>query len=139
VSEYPTIDHAKLNALRGELGVHVTRILSYFAEDGVKSLEAIEDAVRIRDSVALVRPAHTLKGEALQFGAEALGYAAEYVEKSARDGVEARTFPRDIIEYSKCLRPLFEEALTALQHSAAPVVAPMPLRRAGTGFGRKVG
>ncbi|HWI87162.1 MAG TPA: Hpt domain-containing protein [Sphingomonas sp.] len=138
MSEHPTIDHAKLNGLRSELGVHFPRILSYFAEDGIKSVEAIEEAIRIRDAVALVRPAHTLKGESLQFGANALGYAAEHVEAVAREAVEARSFPADIVEYSTCLRPLFEEALRALQREAAPAVSPGPLRRTG-GFGRKVG
>ena len=133
------IDHSKLNALRAELGAHFPRILGYFAEDGVKSIEAIEDAVHARDAVALVRPAHTLKGEALQFGAEALGLAAEHVERAARDAVEARSFPIDIIDYAPGLRPLFEEALAALQMAAAPAISPMPLRRAAGGFGRKVG
>lgn len=139
MSGHPPINHDTLSALRAELGTHFPRILSYFAEDGVKSVEAVEDAVVKNDAVALVRPAHTLKGEALQFGAEALGYAAEHIEKAARAGVEAHAFPLDIVEYSRQLRPLFEEALAALQHAAAPRPAPvMPLRRPG-GFGRKVG
>lgn len=137
VTETPTIDLEKLNGLRAELGVHFTRILSYFAEDGVKSLDAIEQAVRSKDAVALVRPAHTLKGEALQFGAEALGLAAEYVESAARDAVEARTFPLEMVEYSSCLRPLFGEALIALQQAAAPLAA-TSARRQSAGFGRKV-
>ena len=138
MSGSPVIDQEKLDTLRNELGVHFPRILSYFAEDGVKSVEAIEDAVRARDAVALVRPAHTLKGESLQFGAEALGFAAEHVEKAARAAIEARTFPLDIVDYSVRLRPLFEEALVALQSAAKAVVIPaLPRRQAG--FGRKVG
>lgn len=138
MNEHPTIDRETLNAIRAELGAHFPRILSYFAEDGVKSVDAIEDAVRNRDTVALVRPAHTLKGESLQFGAEALGLAAERVEKAARDGVESHAFPTDIIEFSTRLRPLFEEALAALQRAAAPTVTQASLRRAAA-FGRKVG
>jgi HPt (histidine-containing phosphotransfer) domain-containing protein len=139
VTGTPVIDHEKLDSLRNELGVHFPRILSYFAEDGVKSVDAIEEAVRDRDAVALVRPAHTLKGESLQFGAEALGLAAEHVEKAARAAVEARTFPLDIVDYSACLRSLFEETLTALQSAAVPMASPMLLRRQAAGFGRKVG
>ena len=138
MNEHPTIDREKLNTIRAELGTHFSRILSYFAEDGVKSVAAIEDAVRDRDTVALVRPAHTLKGESLQFGAEALGLAAEHIEKAARDGVEAHAFPADITEIATRLRPLFEEALAALEREAAPAIAQTPLRRAA-GFGRKVG
>jgi HPt (histidine-containing phosphotransfer) domain-containing protein len=126
-----------LSGIRAELGAHFPRILSYFAEDGIKSVHAIEDAVSNRDMVALVRPAHTLKGESLQFGAEALGYAAEHIEKAARSGVEAQAFPLDIVDFSSTLRPLFEEALTALQHAAAPrVSARTPGHPAA--FGRKV-
>ena len=139
MNEHPVIDREKLNAIRAELSTHFPRILSYFAEDGVKSVAAIEDAVRTRDTVALVRPAHTLKGESLQFGAEALGLAAEHIEKAARDGVEAHTFPADVTEIATRLRPLFEEALAALQHAAAPTIAQAPLGRRAAGFGRKVG
>lgn len=140
MTEYPVINRETLDALRVELGVHFPRILGYFAEDGVKSLEELEEAVRKRDAVALVRPAHTLKGESLQFGAERLAHAAEYIEDAARDGVEMRGFPLEIVEYGARLRSLFEEALTALQGEAASVAAaPAPIRRPAAGFGRKIG
>src|SRR3546814_10782947 len=51
------------------LGASFVRILGYFHEDGVKSVAAIEAAMRRADSAALVLPAHTLKGESHQFGA----------------------------------------------------------------------
>lgn len=139
MSGHPHINGETLNALRAELGAHFSRILSYFAEDGVKSLDQIEDAVRNRDAVALVRPAHTLKGESLQFGAEALGYCAERVEMAARAGVEAHNFPAEIVEDAERMRPLFEEAIAALRLEVAPVAKPAPLRRPMGGFGRKVG
>jgi HPt (histidine-containing phosphotransfer) domain-containing protein len=139
VSGHPPINREKLAAIRAELGAHFPRILGYFAEDGLKSLDAVEDAVRNRDAVALVRPAHTLKGESLQFGADDLGYTAERVEHAARDGVEAHAFPLDIVEEAMRLRPLFEQAIAILQREAAPPVAPQPvIRRAVGGFGRKV-
>jgi HPt (histidine-containing phosphotransfer) domain-containing protein len=137
MDEHPVIDREKLDAIRAELGAHFPRILSYFAEDGVKSVDAIEDAVRERDTVALVRPAHTLKGESLQFGAEALGLAAERVEKAARDGVEARAFPVEIVEFSTRLRPLFEATLAALRLEALSTATPGLLRRNAADFGRK--
>jgi histidine phosphotransfer protein HptB len=134
------IDRQTLDALRVELGAHFSRILGYFAEDGAKSLDAIEEAVRSQDAVALVRPAHTLKGEALQFGAQLLGEEAEWIERAARDAVEMHGFPPNMVEHSARLRPLFEEALTALQHeAAASTVTPVGVRRSATGFGRKVG
>ena len=139
MSGHPPINNETLSALRLELGVHFSRILGYFAEDGVKSVQAIEDAVGKRDAVALVRPAHTLKGEALQFGCEALGYAAEHIEKAARAAIEAHSFPLEIVDSSWRMRPLFEEALAALEHASAPKPVPAtPLRRPAA-FGRKVG
>lgn len=139
MSGHPPINNETLSAIRLELGVHFSRILSYFAEDGVKSVQAIEDAVGKRDAVALVRPAHTLKGESLQFGCEALGYAAEHIEKAARAAVEAHSFPLEIVDFSWKLRKLFDEALAALEHAAAPKqAAAAPLRRPAA-FGRKVG
>src|SRR3546814_1141860 len=63
--------------VRRELGAGFVRILGYFREDGIKSVSAIEDAIRRRNAPALVIPAHTLKGEARQFGAKRLSLMAE--------------------------------------------------------------
>src|SRR3546814_11415523 len=63
---------AQIAQVRRELGAGFVRILGYFREDGIKSVSAIEDAIRRRNAPALVIPAHTLKGEARQFGAERL-------------------------------------------------------------------
>ena len=64
------IDWVHFEKSRGELGPGFIRILSYFREDGAKSIAAIEQAMHEQNTVALVIPAHTLKGEARQFGAE---------------------------------------------------------------------
>ena len=129
-----TIDRAKLDALRQELGANFARILGYFQEDGAKSIAAIEEALRTRSAVALVRPAHTLKGEALQFGALRLGMMAERIEMCARRAVEDRDFPIKVVEHVAELRPLFDEALAVLLREATPT---SPIRRA-VGFGRKI-
>src|SRR3546814_2978224 len=57
------LDWTAFQQARSELGASFVRILGYFHEDGVKSVAAIEDAMRRADSAALVLPAHTLKGE----------------------------------------------------------------------------
>jgi hypothetical protein len=57
---------------RTVLGEAFVRVLGYFREDGIKSVAAIEQAMRERDSAKLVLPSHTLKGESWQFGAERL-------------------------------------------------------------------
>ena len=61
---------------RTELGAGFARILSYFREDGEKAVEKIEAAMHSRNTSGLVLPAHTMKSEARQFGAEPLGALA---------------------------------------------------------------
>ncbi len=51
---------------RAELGPGFIRILNYFREDGAKSVDQIEQAMREANTAALVIPAHTIKGEARQ-------------------------------------------------------------------------
>ncbi len=62
------------------MGAGFVRVLGYFREDGMKSVAAIENAFRDLDSAKMVMPAHTLKGESWQFGAEKLGELAEEIE-----------------------------------------------------------
>jgi HPt (histidine-containing phosphotransfer) domain-containing protein len=120
---------------RAQLGSEFVRILGYFREDGIKSIDAIEGAMRSRDAAALVRPAHTLKGEALQFGAEPLGLLAEQIEYVARRCVETRESPEELIESVVRLRPLFEETFVLFDRETA-VAAPV---RRPVVFGRKAG
>ena len=128
------IDHAKLEALRAELGANFARVLAYFREDGAKSIAAIEEAARARSAVALVRPAHTLKGDALQFGAVGLAALAEEIEMAARSAVEDQEYPIDIVAEVVRLRPLFANVAAALARETS---AASTIRRA-VGFGRKI-
>jgi len=128
------VDRAALGRARAELGTGFARILGYFREDGVKSLSALEDAMRKGNAAALVIPAHTLKGEARQFGANVLAALAEKIEDHARTCVERHESPQDAIEDVVALRPLFLRTLAVLEGESA---APVALRRPG-GFGRRV-
>jgi len=128
------IDRTKFAQVRAELGANFHRVLGYFREDGEKTITQIEEAMRDRSATALVRPAHTLKGESLQFGAEPLALTAERIEKAARRSVEARTFPEDVLHDVVTLRELFAKTLSAFDREAPPQA---PMRRA-MGFGRKV-
>lgn len=119
---------------RAELGAGFVRILGYFREDGVKSVAAIEAAMRAKSAAALVIPAHTLKGESRQFGAEPLGALAEEIETIARDCVERQDTPDEALAPIARLRPLFTETLGLLEREANPLVSRKPM--AG-GFGRK--
>ncbi|MDB5696027.1 MAG: histidine phosphotransferase [Sphingomonas bacterium] len=129
------VDWAVFGQARNELGAGFVRILGYFREDGVKSVAAIEAAMRNLSAAAMVIPAHTLKGEARQFGAEPLGTLAEQIETIARDCVEMQDTPEQVIEHIVKLRPLFEQTLSLLEREANPLVARKPQ---GGGFGRRV-
>lgn len=118
---------------RAELGTAFLRILGYFREDGVKSISAVEDAFRARNAVALVVPAHTLKGESAQFGAYRLSAMAEQIEMTARRCVENRESPDELIETVVALRPCFTETMALLDRDANPLVARRPVT-----FGRRV-
>jgi histidine phosphotransfer protein HptB len=107
---------------RAVLGDAFVRVLGYFREDGIKSVAAIEQAMRERDSTKLVLPAHTLKGESWQFGAEKLAALAEEIEVAARHYVELRQGPEEIVEKVVQLRPLFEATLAAFEAEASPLV-----------------
>lgn len=125
---------------RAELGANLVRILGYFREDGIKSVTAIEEAMRVRSAAAMVVPAHTLKGESAQFGATPLSQLAETIEDIARDCVETRDEPTEALELVVRLRPLFQATLELLEREANPLVERRPMafgaRRAGAAFGR---
>ncbi len=125
------VDWPAFSQARAELGAGFVRILSYFREDGTKSVAAIEQAMRRLDAAALVIPAHTLKGEALQFGAEPLGALAEHIEQVARRCVERHERPSELVEAVVRLKPLFEQTLAMFDREINPLVDRRPA------FGRK--
>jgi histidine phosphotransfer protein HptB len=117
-----TINWDAFAETRAMLGDSFVRVLGYFREDGTKSVANIEDAMRERNSAKLVLPAHTLKGEGYQFGAEKLAALAEEIEIAARHYVEIRQDPEELLEKVVQLRPLFERTLAALEAEASPLV-----------------
>ncbi|WP_192878878.1 Hpt domain-containing protein [Sphingopyxis lindanitolerans] len=128
------VDWDEFRATRTQLGAAFVRILGYFREDGTKSVAVIEEAMRARDARGLVMPAHTLKSEARQFGAERLGALAEDIEMFARHCVEAQLSPEEYLPRVVTLRALFEETLAALEREANPLVQRKP-----ASFGRAAG
>ena len=136
------IDWAYFEKSRAELGPGFIRILAYFREDGAKSLAAIEQAMHDHDTVALVIPAHTIKGEARQFGAEPLSMIAEKIEQTARLCIETHRFPDELVPDVVELRrtwnrtiELFDKATNPLQ-SRAPAPGGFGKKVANQGFGR---
>ena len=133
------VDWPSFARAKGVLGADLPRILGYFREDGFKSVSAIEDAQRAQNAAGLVIPAHTLKGEARQFGALPLADLAEKIEFTARELVESRDTPEAILEDVVALRPLFTQSLALLEREADPgrESAGLRDRRPVLGFGRR--
>jgi histidine phosphotransfer protein HptB len=117
------VDWMKFAAARAELGANFIRILGYFREDGDKAVARIEEAMHRRDAAALVLPAHTMKSEARQFGADPLGQMAEEIEIAARRGVESRFFPDQILPQVAQLRTLYAATIELFEKESNPRVA----------------
>ena len=130
------IDWVSFEKSRAELGPGFIRILSYFREDGSKSIAQIEQAMREQNTPALVLPAHTIKGESRQLGAEPLAKVAELIESTARLCVETHRFPDELVPEVVQLKKLFNETIELFDKATNPL-----LTRPGavSGFGRKVG
>ena len=132
--ERPIVDWSLFESSRSELGAGFIRILSYFKEDGVKSIAQIEQAMRDENTIALVMPSHTLKGEARQLGAEPLAKVAELIETTARFCIESRRFPNELVPEVVQLRKLFDQTVELFEKATNPLVQRTPTG----GFGRKV-
>ena len=129
------VDWVHFEKSRKELGPGFIRLLSYFREDGAKALTQIETAMRQQNTAALVIPAHTIKGEARQFGAEPLAGIAELIESTARLCVETRRFPDELVADVVALRRTFERTVALFDEATNPLLTRGP--NGPTGFGRK--
>ena len=127
------VDWVYFEKSRTELGPGFIRILSYFKEDGVKSIAQIEQAMREQNTAALVIPAHTLKGESRQLGAEPLAKVAELIESTARFCLESRRFPDELVPEVVELRRLFDATIDLFDKATNPLMT----RGGQGGFGRK--
>jgi HPt (histidine-containing phosphotransfer) domain-containing protein len=127
------IDWAHFEKYRSELGPGFIRILGYFREDGERSVAQIETAMHDQDTTALVIPAHTIKGESRQLGAEPLAKVAELIESTARLCVETHRFPDELVPQVVELRRLFNETVAQFDKATNPLMT----RTAPSGFGRK--
>ena len=135
------VDWTYFEKTRSGLGPGFIRILGYFREDGEKSVARIEQAMHEQNSVELVIPAHTLKGESRQFGAEPLAEVAERIENVARSCIETHRFPDelvpDVVELRRMFNltlEMFDKATNPLKTRAQP--ASFGRRAANQSFGR---
>ena len=127
------VDWVYFEKSRAELGPGFIRILSYYREDGEKSVARIERAMRDQNTVDLVLPAHTLKGESRQFGAEPLAEVAERIENVARSSVETHRFPDELVPDVVELRRMFDLTVGLFDRATNPLKS----RAAPVGFGRR--
>ena len=125
------VDWGTFARMRTQLGASFVRILGYFREDGEKALCRIEDAMHRQDATGLILPAHTLKAEARQFGAEPVAALAEEIENAGRRAVEGGFFPDNILPQVAQLRPLYQQTVDALEAETNP----LQVRRQGFGRG----
>ena len=132
--DFELVDWVHFEKSRAELGAGFIRILSYFREDGAKSVAQIEEAMHDANTAALVIPAHTIKGEARQFGAEPLAKIAELIESTARLCVETRRFPDELVPEVVELRRMFNRTAELFDKATNPLLT----RASGGAFGRKV-
>ena len=128
----PIVNWNEFNAARRLLGTSFVRVLGYFEEDAIVSLNETEQALRDGNAAGMVLPTHKLKSEARQFGAERLGQLAEDIEDFARACVESHETPETSLEKVVQLRPTFELTLAEIKAEVSPLVQRRP------GFGRKV-
>ena len=129
------VDWAHFEKCRSELGPGFIRILNYFREDGAKSVAQIEQAMHNENTTALVIPAHTIKGEARQFGAEPLAAVAELIETTARLCIETQRFPDELVKDVVELKRLFQETVSQFDKATNPLLTRTPQGA----FGRKAG
>ena len=127
------IDWVHFEKSRTELGPGFIRILSYFKEDGVKSIAQIEQAMHEQNTAALVIPAHTLKGESRQLGAEPLAKIAELIESTARFCIETHRFPDELVPDVVKLRKLWNRTIELFDEATNP----LQTRTSPGGFGKK--
>jgi histidine phosphotransfer protein HptB len=117
------IDWARFAQARTQLGSNFVRVIGYFREDGIKSVTAIEDAMRALNAVSMIGPADLLKMDAMQIGALSVAELAEDLEFAARDCVEWHQSPDTMLEQVLQLRITLEATLEQLDREVNPLIA----------------
>lgn len=120
-SDEMIIDEEAFALCRARLGSNFVRVLGYLRDDGLKSVAVVEEAMRMGDAVAMIGPAETIKTDAFDLGAIALAETAEHIEMSARDCVEWRQAPDNLLESVVALRHIFSKTVTVLTQATSPL------------------
>jgi histidine phosphotransfer protein HptB len=120
--EEAIVDWERFAQARTTLGANFLRVIGYFSDDGAKSVSAIEDALRMRNAIAMIGPADLLKSDAMQIGALSVAEIAEDIEFGARDCVEWRQSPEILLEPVMQLRILFENSVGQFEKEVNPLL-----------------
>ncbi len=115
------VDWDTFERARKLLGNNFYRSFGYFEEDGARSIAMIVTAIREESATRLVLPAHAIKCDALHFGANRLAKLAAHLEYGARDYVELRLSPGDLIPFAAQVQPLFDETIATLKRAISPL------------------
>ena len=81
------LDPAVLDELRESVGndeAFIADLVATYVSEGGEHLDAMEQAARIGDAGAIVRPAHTLKSSSAALGAMRLAQIAREIEMAGR-------------------------------------------------------
>jgi hypothetical protein len=126
---------------RAELGPGFIRILSYFREDGAKSVAQIEQAMHEQNTVALVIPGAHAEGRIAPVRRRAAGRIAELIETPRASAVRRNPplSPTSWCPRWSSFAALFNETVELFDKATNPLLTARARdqRRAG-GFGRKV-
>ncbi len=115
------VDWERFAQAKAHLGSNFLRVVGYFQQDGKQSIDAIENALRARNAVAMIAPADVLKNDALQLGAISVAELAEDVEFAARDCLEWHQAPDTLVEPIMQLREAFAGTLAQLEREVNPL------------------
>ncbi len=116
------INWGVLNETRRKFGGNFFRHFGYFTQDGPRSVQAIEDAMRAMNAAKMVLPANRLAEDAFLFGAQALGEFAEQIETNAQRCVAQHETPDFLLRDVLALRPLYFTSVARLEREVSPLV-----------------
>ncbi|MFM9853482.1 MAG: Hpt domain-containing protein [Sphingomonadaceae bacterium] len=125
-SDSVIVDMAHFAQCRARLRHNFARTFGYLRDDGLKSIAVIEKALRMGDAIGMIGPAEMIKTEAYELGAVALAEMAEDIEFGARDRVEWRQSPDDLLESVVALRDLFAQTVEVINREINPLMAKRP-------------
>ncbi len=116
----PQINWVRFNMLREQQQHRFFEQFSYFRDDGKKSVQAIEDAMRNMNVAPMIVPANRLMEDAEYFGAEALADHAAALQLAAQNCLTRRERPDHMLRDILNLRPLFFTSIAEMErHSSS--------------------